>query len=195
MGLDMYLYARRPISEEKRPAVLSAAQAAGKDYGEGSTYLPRWNHDGPEQRAATDAVLDLAGLTPMLGEESNSGYVALDGGWVSVMATYWRKANAVHAWFVDHCQDGVDECQEAEVHPEQLAALLAACTTALYAYRDGDLRAAEEAMAPRSGFFFGSTDIDEWWAEDMEYTIRELQRVIKAAIEIGNVTFFYQSSW
>ena len=28
---------------------------------------------------------------------------------------YWRKFNALHNWFVQNCQDGVDECQYAEV--------------------------------------------------------------------------------
>lgn len=40
---------------------------------------------------------------------------------------YWRKANAIHQWFVDNCQDGVDECQEAYVSEEKLKDLLDTC--------------------------------------------------------------------
>ena len=28
---------------------------------------------------------------------------------VTFRVAYWRKANAIHQWFVDNCQDGVDE--------------------------------------------------------------------------------------
>jgi len=196
MGLDMYLYARREISDEPTREKIAAVTAHIKRWDdEGCHYLSRWAHAPADRWNVTDEVISLAGLTPMLGEESNSGYAAFDGSWVSVTTTYWHKANAVHAWFVDHCQDGVDECQEAEVHPEQLAALSAACEAALAAYKAGDPNKAAQAMEPRPGFFFGGTDIDEYWAKDLAYTLRELRRIIEAAIAIGGVTFVYQSSW
>lgn len=44
---------------------------------------------------------------------------------------YWRKANAVHGWFVRECADGVDECQEIFVSREQLSKLRADCNNAL----------------------------------------------------------------
>ena len=33
---------------------------------------------------------------------------------------YWRKANAIHGWFVRNCADGVDECQPIAVSREAL---------------------------------------------------------------------------
>lgn len=33
---------------------------------------------------------------------------------------YWRKANAIHKWFVDNIQDGEDDCGYYEVAPEYL---------------------------------------------------------------------------
>ena len=44
---------------------------------------------------------------------------------------YWRKANAIHGWFVRNCQDGVDECEPADVTREQLEQLVADCRTVL----------------------------------------------------------------
>jgi hypothetical protein len=140
------------------------------------------------------------GLTPSspswAGEESNHVLVPHDGSRASFPAIYWRKANAVHGWFVDNCQDGVDECQETPVHPEQLAALHSTCQRALAAYAAGDLDVAAEILSPRAGFFFGSTDVDEFWAQDVEHTVREIERVITAAARIdGVVEFSYRSSW
>ena len=36
---------------------------------------------------------------------------------------YWRKANAIHGWFIRNCADGVDECQPIAVSRNDLTAL------------------------------------------------------------------------
>lgn len=38
-----------------------------------------------------------------------------NGECVETEVAYWRKANAIHKWFVDNAQDGEDECQETEI--------------------------------------------------------------------------------
>ena len=37
---------------------------------------------------------------------------------------YWRKANAIHKWFVDNVQEGEDDCGNYEVSKDQLKELL-----------------------------------------------------------------------
>ena len=37
---------------------------------------------------------------------------------------YWRKANAIHGWFVDNVQDGTDDCGTYSVSRESLKELL-----------------------------------------------------------------------
>ena len=44
---------------------------------------------------------------------------------------YWRKANAIHGWFVRECANGVDECQEMYVSAEKLIELRDECVKAL----------------------------------------------------------------
>jgi hypothetical protein len=44
---------------------------------------------------------------------------------------YWRKANAIHNWFVTKLANGVDECQQIEVSRDDLYALLADVETEL----------------------------------------------------------------
>ena len=41
---------------------------------------------------------------------------------------YWRKAYAIHNWFVKNIQDGVDNCGSYEVLVEDLRQLLEICT-------------------------------------------------------------------
>lgn len=43
---------------------------------------------------------------------------------ISEDAGYWRKANAIHNWFVQNVQDGEDDCKEYYVSEEQMKELL-----------------------------------------------------------------------
>lgn len=102
---------------------------------------------------------------------------------------YWRKANAIHAWFVKNIQDGVDECQESWVAPEQLVELVDTCKKVLE-----KPKLASELLPPQSGFFFGGTDIDEWYMQDLKNTIAMLEKALSdPALKKGN--FYYQASW
>ena len=40
---------------------------------------------------------------------------------------YWRKANAIHKWFVDNVQGGEDDCREYPVSNDQLIELRDTC--------------------------------------------------------------------
>jgi len=71
------------------------------------------------------------GIEKLLGVESDhnarfhgSSLVAKE---VSLEAMYWRKANAIHGWFVENCQDGEDNCQEYWVSREKLINLKDLC--------------------------------------------------------------------
>lgn len=101
---------------------------------------------------------------------------------------YWRKANAIHKWFVDSVQGGVDECQYSDpIGREALAGLVERCKRVLAGVTD-----AEDALATQSGFFFGGTEYDEWYRQDLEETIKQLEPLLA---ERNGDTFVYHSSW
>lgn len=100
---------------------------------------------------------------------------------------YFRKHNALHQWMVDNVQGGLDECQRVEVMPSVLSKLLGLVQHALV-LRDPYL------MPPTSGYFFGSTDVDEWYWAKMIETYTTLQSIIKTT-DFDNETIHYQSSW
>lgn len=95
---------------------------------------------------------------------------------------YWRKANQIHNWFVQNCQNGVDNCQRSYVSGEQLVNLRELCKTAL-ATRNPEL------LPPVSGFFFGSTEIDSYYWDDLRDTIDMLSDIDEAC------TYYYHASW
>lgn len=108
-------------------------------------------------------------------------------------AAYWRKANHIHLWFVDNCQGGEDDCRDAHVSVEQLKELIALCKEVLEKKDD----AFSEANLPtQSGFFFGSTEYDEYYYSDVEDTIKQLTEAIADVDEKDyNIDFIYRSSW
>lgn len=106
---------------------------------------------------------------------------------VEMEVAYWRKVNAVHKWFVDTCQDGEDDCRQTYVSREQLEALLELCKAVV-----ADHSKADDLLPTQDGFFFGSTEYDEWYFKDLEDTVRQLENVLQLD---DTWDFVYQSSW
>lgn len=142
------------------------------------TYAKNWDHMTPEERH--EITVKLGGKTHPTIKPSRICYVEEQMG-------YWRKANAIHAWFVRNVQDGKDECQESYVEPKQLQALLELCEECLK-----DKSQARHKLPTQSGFFFGSTEYDEWYFQDLEHTVK----ILKACLEEPSCgDFYYRASW
>lgn len=133
---------------------------------------------------------------------------------------YWRKANAIHKWFVDNVQDGIDNCEYYEVTKEQLEELLEVCIKVREGSKlvkgmikngervengkwvpimeDGeyieDPSVAEELLPTTSGFFFGSTEYDQWYLEDIEDTINILTKALETT-DFDREMVVYSASW
>jgi len=102
---------------------------------------------------------------------------------------YWRKSNQIHAWFVNNCQDGIDECQESYVQEGKLEELLAIIKQVLE-----DHSLAEKLLPNTQGFFFGGNEYDEWYFEDLKDTQKKLNAILTEDKYKG-LEFYYQSSW
>ena len=103
---------------------------------------------------------------------------------------YWRKANAIHKWFVDNCNNGDEECncKDIFVSADSLRCLLADCKEVME-----NRNKAEEILPTQSGFFFGSTNYDECYFDDIEKTIEIIEEVFRKYPNDGY--FFYEASW
>lgn len=104
---------------------------------------------------------------------------------VRAEVAYWRKANQIHSWFVQHVQNGVDDCGDYYVDRKQLKALRALCKKALNS-KDASL------LEPAEGFFFGSTNIDDWYWDNLKETVKQLNKALKLPEDIS---LYYHSSW
>ena len=112
---------------------------------------------------------------------------------IEVEIMYWRKANAIHKWFVDNVQDGVDECQEAYVSADKLVELQQVCQMVM----DNPDRAAS-LLPSQSGFFFGGTEYDEGYFMYVERTLKWLDGMLTMGAldpKFKKWDFYYHSSW
>ena len=109
---------------------------------------------------------------------------------ISEQVGYWRKANAIHRWFVENVQDGEDDCDyHRPVTKEDLQKLLDLCRSVL-----NDRSEAGELLPVERGFFFGSYDYDEWYFSDIAQTAQLCERLI-SEFDFDNYDLYYRSSW
>ena len=143
-------------------------------------YVGRWNHSKETEKQAYDTITKAIGLEGHVCE----GAPSLN---VEIMLCYWRKANAIHKWFVDNVQEGTDDCGNYYVSRERLQELRDTCERVL---RWEGL--ANEQLPTTSGFFFGGTDYDEYYRRDLEQTIKIIDDCLLLP---DSWDIEYRSSW
>lgn len=114
---------------------------------------------------------------------------SIRGSDLKLEAAYWRKANQIHGWFVKNVADGEDDCSnEYYVSKDSLRKLLDTINAVLT-----DKSKAKELLPPMQGFFFGSTDVDEWYWEQLTNTKEILEELLTDPYK--DWSFSYKSSW
>lgn len=150
------------------------------------TYVKNWSYMAPEDRHN----ISITGPAADDIQPARISHIVEE-------LAYWRKANAIHQWFVLHCQQGRDECQASPVYHEHVRALVTCCQTLLTAYAADPVdaeRLAMEVLPPVSGAFFGPTSIDDWYWDDLRQTVDMLAPELDQPYT-GLVSYEYQASW
>ena len=121
-------------------------------------------------------------------------------------AIYWRKANAIHGWFVDNLMGGNDNCSTCDVSVPDLIKLRDTCKEVIAGSKlvDGDVlefqrvnpgtgrletvkervmviedpSTAERLLPTRSGFFFGSTGYDDYYFDQLVITVKGIDAIL-----------------
>jgi len=143
-------------------------------------YLTAERYIWSSEKLISDEVANLLGLQ-LDGEKMRVQAITAE-------AMYWRKANAIHKWFVENVQGGEDNCQRFYVEREQLTELRDMCAK-LCTQRE----MAEETLPTANGFFFGSTEYDEWYWNDIEGTVQGIDKALETFDDKWQ--FHYRSSW
>ena len=173
------------------------------------TYVQNWDHTPEKGR---HAVMVFKGWKPC--EHIKPERVS----YIEENIGYWRKANAIHSWFVNNVQGGNDDCGTYYVPKEQLQGLLDIVNKILEnsevvagtvsngqklengEWTDiladgkviGNPAIAQELLPTQPGFFFGGTDYDQYYFEDLKNTKAILESALK---EYEHGEIYYHSSW
>lgn len=131
---------------------------------------------------------------------------------------YWRKANAIHKWFIENTNEVTDGSYE--VTKQDLEKLKEACETVINGsklddglisigqrYQNGEFvdileegkiianpELAKSILPTQDGFFFGNLDYDEYYIEKLKLTVD----IIKEALEktdFDKEYLYYWASW
>ena len=226
MGLDMMLY-KMPRYKNATASVVNAVEGYldwQKAKNEGSEYA---NCTWQEYCGADKNILLDNDIISYYKQFYNTKYYAWDAeynyGHNSIMEQvgYWRKENMIHQWFVDHVQDGIDDCRyHNECTKEILEELLDTCEKVKQiavlkpgkivngqtftngkwenCYEDGEVIVNADEVAAllptQGGFFFGCTDYDDWYMRGIEDTIDILTKVLETT-DFEKEMIYYRSSW
>jgi len=151
-------------------------------YLKASRYLSNYSFSNEKDRKDYASLLELAGLKGV----DTSNHPSAE---ISFTIAYWRKANAIHNWFVQNCADGKDDCKPVCVTRENLEALLGLCKSVL-----ANPESANDNLPTKDGFFFGSTNYNEHYRRDIENTVTMLESVLNNPA-FDRWGFEYRASW
>ncbi len=171
------------------------------------TYVKQWSHDKPSETFHVTVKKGTKKFDPIKPERVS---------YVTESVGYWRKFNALHNWFVQNCQSGEDNCQESYVSREQLEELvitlhevqniLETAPKKKVQVENGwsngeksfveievieDSEKLDDLFPTSSGFFFGGTEYDEYYQQQVSETIEMITDLLKE--EGGD--YYYQASW
>lgn len=144
-------------------------------------YMRRKTYVGNHHKDANKDKLTITGPNPTNIKSERISEI-------TESVAYWRKANAIHRWFVQNVQGGIDDCREYDVTKDQLRELLAIVTKIV-----DDPNVASFVLPTQDGFFFGDTNYDDFYLDDIKETKRMLTDIL--AEDTGGVYYTYQSSW
>ena len=171
------------------------------------TYVKNWDHMSKEERHSVTV------------KRNNKKHPYINPKKVNYIVeeiAYWRKANAIHSWFVNNVQNGEDDCKPYYVEGSDLMRLYDLCVEIKEFFdENGDKglqEFAEERLPTQGGFFFGDTsydtdeDGDNWYMRGIEQTIEQLKPIIDHEKELQErrnneekviewPEYEYQSSW
>lgn len=175
MGLDMTLSARRYLSGWESSYYRNDAAAK----------------NGRVEMELFDSMLEGFGLDrDDITEDLPSATVSID-------IAYWRKANAIHNWFVENVADGVDNCEAMGVDRSQLGELIKTLGDVLGLRHSGSEESGlsiEDLLPTRGGSFFGTTEYEDYFWEYVQWTYDKLISITENP-KFDGFDFVYQASW
>ena len=170
------------------------------------TYVKNWEHQKPEEKH----TITIEGPKKDLIKTERISHVEED-------IMYWRKANAIHQFLLDGREDN---CEEVGVPTRRIKELYDICERIIKEcpLEDGvvnngqvlingqwvpstemgkimtNQELAAKLLPTTSGFFFGSTDYDQWYYDDIVRTHKVLGELMQEP-KWDYADYVYNASW
>jgi hypothetical protein len=143
------------------------------------------SYDEEDEKIAKAIQNLLPELSGMYGYHKQESSVIDE---ISVNIGYWRKANAIHFWFVKNVQKMNDDCNTYFVSSEKLKDLKKTVNQVIE-----DPSKANDLLPTKEGFFFGSCDYGDYYF----YYLKQTLEIIQKAQKLSKLDYIieYRSSW
>lgn len=98
---------------------------------------------------------------------------------------YFRKVNLLIPWVERKLGVTVEDCEEYELTKADVESLLADVDTVI-----ADISKAQELLPTTEGFFFGSTEYEDWYKQDLEQIKTDVGDLVHHMCDDDTVTFW-----
>lgn len=164
MGLDMYFYARK------------------------TTYKSFSKWDKPDRADETNYPEDLKTFSDYIYDRNFKSVQTV----ISYQIGYFRKFNALHSYIVKTFADGIDNCQDIILYKEDVEKIKKVLDDVLNVHQQAEK--AKEILPTQSGYFFGGTDYDEYYFEEVKVAADLMQNFLDN-FDFENYQLVYRASW
>lgn len=172
------------------------------------TYVKQWSHNTPEEQFE---------VTVKKGGEPFENIQSDRISYITESLMYWRKANQIHGWFVNNTNEVTPDVLY-RVETQHLEELLETCKKVIEilnncamgktqiqtgwssgeaTFEDIDVYDCvdeiSDLLPPTQGFFFGGSEIDEWYKNQVLETIEFLEKELPNCDKYDE--FEYYASW
>ena len=141
-----------------------------------------------------DLKAQVSVRVPNLNEVLEADACFVMGDYCNREVAYFRKVNFLLPFF------GYEEnCSDIEISKEQVEDLIDACEHILSSTESGLdedtlFELVRNTLPTEGGFFFGSTEYDEWYFRDVEYVRNEFSRILET-LDWENETLIMHCWW
>lgn len=152
MGLDMYLESHKKDTYELNEQAIKFMQEVLNFRHRDSTEVFVDDDEWAKARDSVNALIDHK----------------------QEQVAYWRKANQIRGWFSKLLGEDSNGVCKGKVSKENIESLLDTCKQVL-----ADHSLAEKLLPTTKGFFFGSSEYDEYYFEQIKETVEICEKILK----------------
>ena len=105
---------------------------------------------------------------------------------------YFRKFNALHSYIVKTFANGIDNCQDILLYKEDVEKIKKVLDDVLNVHQQAEK--AKEILPTQSGYFFGGTDYDEFYFDEVKVAADLMQKLLNN-FDFESYQLVYRASW